>query len=90
MACTYSIQINGQKYKLFESVEEGKIKDIDDLKEYLKSVDVTQLKKIKEAMISSDQLDNINLKDINENSVGLFSPTDLINAVADGVTDSRA
>lgn len=90
MACAYSIQINGQKYKLFEGVEEGKIKDIDDLKEYLRSVDVTQLKKIKDAMVSSDQLSTINLKDINENSVGLFDPTDLINTIADNTTDARA
>lgn len=90
MACTYSVKINGQEYKLFEGVEEGRIKDIDDLKEYLKSVDLTQLKKIKEAMASSNQLGNIDLKDINENSVGLFSPTDLINTVADGVAEARA
>ena len=90
MACKYSVKINGQEYQLFEGIEEGKIKDIDDLKEYLRSVDITQLKKIKQAMADSTQLNSIDIKDINENSVGLFSPTDLINTVADGVAEARA
>jgi hypothetical protein len=88
MACNYTIKIGNESYTILKGIEEGKIKDIDDLKNYLRTIDLKTLIQIKASSATSDTIQDIDLSDINENSVGLFSPADLFKEVSSNIQDA--
>lgn len=85
MDCSYSIKINGKEVTLVTDVPIDEIRDINDLEKLLR----TQPKKVLESLIeqlqSVNSVEDIKLDDINENSVGLYSPADLINSISSGI-----
>lgn len=88
MACNYSIQIGDKSYDILQGVENGKIQDIDDLKQYLRTVDINKLKEIKTALEKNNAIGDLDLKDMNENAVGLFSPAALLKSVSTNSEDA--
>lgn len=83
MKCKYSIKINGEDITLLSDVSNDNVKDINDLERLLKTQSPDVLSKIKNALKSVNVVEELDLGDINENSVGLYSPADLINSIVD-------
>ena len=89
MNCTYSININGKTLTVLENVTED-IKDITDLERLLKKQSSPEkLKEIRDALREVDKIEELRLDDINENSIGLYSPADLINNLSKNMNDAR-
>ena len=84
MTCDYSINIDGKKYVLFSSDEEinslSKLRSV--LYKKITSDNVKAFGEIKNALISLDNIPEINLDDVTENSVGLHSPAELISEIS--------
>lgn len=82
MKCKYSLKINGKTVTLLSDVSEN-IKDINDLERLLRIQSPEILSEIKEALKSVNVIEELDLTNIDENSVGLYSPSDLINSIVD-------
>ena len=82
MKCKYSLKINGKTVTLLSDVSEN-INDINDLERLLKIQSPEILSEIKEALKSVNVIEELDLTNIDENSVGLYSPSDLINSIVD-------
>lgn len=89
MSCSFSINVGGKTFTVLSDIPEGTIKDVLDLERLLKNQPVEVLKKLKKQLQSIDSVQEIDLEDINENSVGLYSPIDLINSVSKNTKETR-
>lgn len=89
MTCDYSINIDGKKYVLFSSDEDinslAKLRKV--LYKKISEDNIEALKSIKEALVNLDNIPEINLDDVTENSVGLHSPAELISVITNNRSD---
>jgi hypothetical protein len=76
MSCEIILNVGGKKYNL-GSVEKP-VTDINEIKKLLSGRSLDELKSIMEMLPQFDSIENIELTNINENSVGLYSPAELI------------
>lgn len=81
MLCEYQIKIDGKVFKLFSSGND--IDTLDKLKKEIErsinSENSEHYNNILETLSQIENLPELNLDDINENSVGTYTPTELIN-----------
>lgn len=76
MDCDIILNVGGKKYNLGST--DKPIKDINEIKKLLSGRSLDELKEVLETLPKFDSIENIELTNINENSVGLFSPAELI------------
>ena len=80
MNCAYYITINGQKHKLFESG--NSVTSLAELKfafkQYLTNNNSAEIKNLIDELKSFSDFKEVNINDITENSVGVFTPAELI------------
>lgn len=81
MLCEYQINIEGKVFKLFST--DNEIDTLDKLKKEIEksisSENSDYYNSILEQLSTINDLPELNLNDINENSVGTYTPTELIN-----------
>lgn len=89
MNCKYSITVSGKKYILFESDEE--LNSLKKLKTaFRKNLDKDNLetiRQLRENLVNLENIPEINLNDINENSVGVYTPAELISEISTNVEE---
>ena len=76
MDCEIILNVGGKKYNLGKV--EKPITDINEIKKLLSGRSLDELKSIIEMLPQFDSIENIELTNISENSVGLYSPAELI------------
>lgn len=80
MECTYSVNINGEKIELFSSDIQ-----IDSYEKLVSEIrkqafkDPSKFKEILKIVSEANSFENITVDNINDNSVGFYSPAELIN-----------
>lgn len=89
MNCEYSIEINNEKYVLFNTDKD--ITTLEELKRAFRDgiKDPDLLKKIREEINNLENIPNLNINDINNNSVGTFTPTELIKEISTRSSDTK-
>lgn len=89
MSCEYSINLNGNKKILF-TLEGEPIDNYEKLVAEVRkqsSKNPQYFKEILEELNKVSRFEEVNIDDINENSVGFYSPTDLISDISQNKTE---
>jgi hypothetical protein len=81
MACSYTININGDKVTLLSDVPVGEIQSINDLERLLNEQSFSTLQELQKQISTISEIEQLDIDYMNENSVGFYSPTDLLHAL---------
>lgn len=79
MGCeiTLSVNRNGITEKIYLGTSENPISSFNDIKKLLDKLDKSELEAIFDTIPSIQQVEDLNIADISENSVGVFTPAEL-------------
>ena len=91
MNCKVFLEVKkGDTYeKIYVGSSDSEITEYGSIKKLLSKLDVETIQKLLEALPNIDEVTDINIADITENSVGVLSPTDLFNDIKKSQVDNR-
>lgn len=83
MSCRITLKINqaGTQREIYIGESPNPVKSFADIKKLLNKLTAEELDVIMEALPNIEEIDDINIADISENSVGVFTPAELISSM---------
>jgi hypothetical protein len=84
-----TVKKGNESQRIYIGSRDSEITEFRDIKNMLYNLSDAELNSILEALPNIEEVTDINIADISENSVGVLSPTDLFNDIKNVSVDNR-